>query len=379
MNQIIFSKANKIYKSLFPDEYCMEYLLQIRNGKQIHKTSPHIEFKNIHWEKIFSLIRQNSIQTIFNTKIYKTIMPRDIYFRIAGDLFYNDKYSISQNKEFNNVLTKLHNAHVNFLVMKTYLQSNQLFGKQAHKIYLDLDILMPISEFRKSSQILLQDGYHWFSNHSDKHAPDDYLTDFHIPKQEEIFKKNMYDIEIHTKLLNTESFNSTVLSQWQNRQLTQKLFDNSINVPYAGMTIKTFSPTSMLMNLFLHHFYQHNYQGVIRFYEFAKLIDVSGDNIKWENIIHLLDKYYLQSYFLWYLCLLENLFPLKLPAFIIKKVTSFKKKFSILQLIIFFGMRYLIFHSRDFRYPDLLKKISWSIIDHRLMHAIKIQLLRVKT
>jgi hypothetical protein len=324
--------------------------------------------QNVDWEKFIRIIRQNQLQTVYKAVLDSLHshgkIPDIIYKQLVVDQLVVTHQASLQKKEFIHVVKTLSRARVHFLVMKTFLYSTRLFGKNPLKISCDLDLLIPVNEFQRISALLIHDGYVWYENHHRKHTVVDYINDFYIPREEEIFQKGAYEIELHTTIVDTYSFESLALSDKNCRRLTQELFNSAVKINYLGLGVYTFSPTDLVISLFLHSYYQHNFIGLLRYYEVAKLIQHYSGSIRWSRIFSIIEKYNLTIYFLWYLSFFTALFPSALPQHVTQRVTAFQEKLTGFQLIIYYFMLHKVFYPNN-EFSDKQKGVIWAMMGRK--------------
>lgn len=316
----------------------------------------------INQDKIINLLRHNQLQIIWS-KVIKSgrDLPKDISRIMALDSLTLQLFIQKQRQEYSRLLHIFKKESHNFIVLKTYI----LFSDDSIKLPGDLDLLIPISQFPAISAILKKQGYQPYVSHRIKSSSDSYLEKYYIPKQEEIFKKGQYTVELHTALVDTTVFISKLFTDEANKRLTQKLASDTQWILYKGIRIQIFTPTSLLLSLFIHHIYQHNYQSAVRYYEVARIINMYGPAIRWDNIFKTVEEYHLTPYFLWFLCFLHDLFPYCLPDNLVTTVIAYRRALNIIQLFCYFYMKKRLFYPVS-PYSNFQKRICWAIINKQL-------------
>lgn len=373
------------YHNLFPEECLLEQLcgLSFFSHRDIHYNNGVSKMKNINWNRFFSLVRHNKLQMIitktFRFNQIKSLIPDFIYKKLVLDSLPIQFYINKQQKQFYLVLKKISDAELDIVVMKTFIYLPQILDSTL-KVRCDLDLLVPTDRFKTTVNLLSQLGYKYASDsyHADKNFTSSRSMDFYLPKSQEVFKKNDYTVELHATVVDSFPFLLNPLEIEKNQNMTQELYNNSIKISYKDLVVKAFSPSAVILNIFLHSLFQHNFQSAMTYYELAHLVKVLNKKIDWSFIMLFTKKYNLQSYFLWFLCLFNALYPHVLPFRIQKKVNKYKNSLQILQLLLLYYMRYKVFNHTNFSTDytaEKQKEWSWTIINKNLL---KFMYLKIK-
>ncbi len=322
------------------------------------------------WENIIDIIRQNQLQIIlYDIIIQDDSVPQDIKRKLIGDHLTIIHQIREQEREFLHILRRMNTSGVRYAVMKTFVMAKTLF-QHPIKASCDLDILVPIADFQKAATVLLESGYQRFRDH----ATPDFITrptgDFYIPLGEEIFKKGTLTVELHTTLVDTIAFPSRILNEQLNRRLTQELYAHTAVHLYRGVRVRIFDPSSLFLGLFIHTLYQHNYQSLLRYYEAARLLWVSGEAIDWIYILNVIKRYRWAAYFFWYLSLLNDFFPEVLPNKIRMLTRKYMQSLSLTQLMFYAVLKRQAFHPKDGEFNDNQKRLCWVIIDNNFFSSL---------
>lgn len=327
----------------------------------------------VNWQQLLALIRQNRLQVIckdsFHSRAFQSIAPKEFFQQIIADQVAIQLFSTIKKRAVIKTIKLFMRAGVRFIVMKTLPYENVLF-RSPIKISGDLDILLPVSEFYQAAQILLREGYKLHINHEDVDRFSFPTEPSYIPKGEEIFKKGSLTVELHTTIGDTRSFSSQRLTEQSNRNITNELYSKKRMVVYGGIRCYAFSPTALFIHLFLHCFYQNNYQSVVRYIEAARLLRVFSHTIDWNYIWSFIHKYQFTDNFVWFLLLLEDLIPQSLPKAELEKIKQARLLWSPLQRVIYPIMKRLLFHPQDFRYTQYQKKLTWVIINKQFCSSL---------
>lgn len=376
------SKIKKLlpffYKQLFPEECLVELLCQLEICKKTGaEDAASFSQKKIHWSRFLELLKNNQLLlSSLIDRIFIELKPH-LPRRFQKELIKYQliiSYTIQQqNKEYLSMIKKLAKSELDFVVMKTYQYSRELSGLQEFRMRSDLDLLIPIYEFKKATQLLLAEKYQYFPSHSSKAGLNTFpMINFHPPKTQEIFKRKNYTIELHTTIVDNFYFYIKPIDEKTNRLITHQLYEGSQEIFTKKQKIKRFLPTELFISLFLHSFFQHNLQGGITFYEFALVIKKFQKRIKWKQLIFFMKKIKMQKYFFWFLLLLDSLYPNILPPYILKKIRKYEKGLKFKHDLLFFYMRYKIFHPTNFLDDrrELEKEWCWAILDNKLLKLI---------
>lgn len=327
----------------------------------------------VNWQRLLKLIRQNRLQVVckdsFNSQVFQSVAPKEFSGQIVTDQIAIQLFSTIKKRVVTKIIKLFTRVGVRFIVMKTLPYENVLF-RSPIKISGDLDILLPISEFYQAAQILLREGYKLYINHEEVDRFSSPTEPSYIPKGEEIFKKGSLTVELHTTIVDTLSFSSQRLTEQSNRTITNELYAKKRTVVYGGIRCYAFSPTALFIHLFLHCFYQNNYQSVVRYIETARLLQIFSHTIDWNYIWSFVHKYQFTDNFVWYLLLLEDLIPQSLPKTELEKIKQARLLWSPLQRVIYPIMKRLLFHPQDFRYTPYQKKLTWVIINKQFCSSV---------
>lgn len=372
------------YNNLFPGEHLLEQLCRLSffSNKNTHYHNNIPKIKGINWYRFFHLVRHNKLQVVvaktFSLDQVKSLIPDFIYKKIVLDRLLIQFYEEKQQKEFYQLLKKIGNSNLNIVVMKTFVYLPEILTDTL-KVHCDLDLLVPTNSFKGVVSLLSQLGYKYVfdSSRADKKFSSSHSVDFYLPKSQEVFKKNGYTVELHATVVDSFPFLLNSLDLEKNQRMTQELYNNSVKTSYKDLIVKAFSPSAVILNFFLHSFFQHNLQSALTFYEFAHLIKTFGKKIDWNFVMLFTKKYDLQPYFLWFLCLFNELYPHTLPFRIQKKVNKYKNSLQILQLFLFYYMKYKIFNHTNFfgNYEkERQKEWAWTIINKNLLKFIYLKI-----
>lgn len=371
----------RTYKHFFPEQYLIEILCKATstntsiNKKEIIQLT---QRKSFSWQKLISLIRANHLSKIIldfiNIHNLGSYFPSSFIKQINLDqlkieYFYN--YHIKQSSL---ILRNLLKNRIEFVVMKTYPFNDILFNKQPYKIYCDLDILIPIHHFKKTANILLKNGYKYFPSHRNRKGSN-YIPfiDFYCPKTQEVFKKNGHQVELHTTIVDNFFFDIKILNEKTNQYITNTFFFNSKTKAFRNLKIKAFTPSDLVISLFLHSFFQHNLQSGVTYYEFFLIFKKLRKVIQWDYIIKFIKRIKMEPYFLWFLYLFNDLYPNTLPSKINRSVKNYKQSLKVQHKLLFLYMKYKIFHPTKFLLnpaKEKEKELCWSIIDNQLLKLI---------
>lgn len=378
------------YNNLFQEELLLKKLcsLNIReNTTEYEKVRDQIIEKsiNINWRKFIKLVQINRLQTVIleTLESYKftELLPLKIQRELVKLSFSTRLYCSDHLSETKKILKAFNKESISFVVMKTYALSDSLFGVGRYKTSIDIDILVPVDEFKKAAFILLRSGYKYFEKHSSLSGLSKLpYGDFFLPKNQEIFKKANHDVELHTTIVDTFYFlPKPILSERDNRKATDELCKSAEYVSFQGLKVRAFAPTQLFLSLFLHSFFQHNLQFAITYYECAVIILKFDKNLDWNWIFDFVKRYELKPYFLWFLCIFNDLYPGMLPKKIALKVNKYQGSFGTKHKVAFFYTKCKVFHPTNFLKDPLKereKEWLWAIINNNLTKVFFLKLRR---
>lgn len=365
------NSLKRVWNFFWPNE---AYVASLCRGVNFSGRVKHLRLLNAptarRWEKILDIIRQNQLQIIlYDVIIQDDSIPQDIKRKLIGDYLTVTHQIREQEREFLHILRRMNTGEVRHVVMKTFPVAKQLFQAPI-KASCDLDILVPIADFQKAATVLLESGYQRFIDHATPDATTHPTGDFYLPLGEEIFKKGPFTVELHTTLVDTIAFPSRILNEGLNRQLTQELYLRTSARSYKRVYVRTFDPSSLFLSLFMHTLYQHNYQSLLRYYEAARLLWVSGGAIDWTYVQDVIKRYRWSSYFFWYLCLLNDFFPEVLPNKIRALTRKHMQSLRPMQLVLYAILKRQAFHPKDGEFNDSQKRLCWAIIDNNFFSSL---------
>lgn len=354
---------------LSPEE---SVLLQLSNNVVASKKSYTVIQKMagvVNWQRLLKLIRQNRLQVVckdsFNSQVFQSVAPKEFSGQIVSDQIAIQLFAIKNRRPVIKVARSFRRAGIEFVVMKTLPQEHMLF-RSPIKIAGDLDILLPVSSVKLAGGILTKLGYECFWNHEKTIKNTAIGQDFYLPLSEHIFKKGNTTVELHTAVVNSSSFASRILSDYNNRRLTQELFNKKKRGLYHGAPIHIFTPTSLFVSLFIHLLYQHNLQSVIRYYELYSVVRSYNKSIRWTEVLRLIQAYHLTPFYYWFVCLFNDLFPNSFPIDILQSAKKIKTSFRLPQRMLYSVMKRRLFHPSDHPFNNNEKRICWAIITNQL-------------
>lgn len=350
-----------------------EYLIRLLRRKNDRFSSWPQNLYLSRWTKFYDIVRRNQLQlfcrrSFLSQASFLSDVPSWIQKQLIADELSITQTADLQKKEFCHIINSLNDAGVHFVVMKTFLHSSQVERIILLKASCDLDLLMPIADFRIASSVLIENNYLWYIDHVKRYTTKDCTSDYYTPQAEEIFRKGPYEIELHTRIVGNEPSLSHVMSETTNRNLTQILSGWTTPTAHRNRHIHIFSPTGLIMSLFIHLFYQHNYRGLRRYLEIAQIIESYENSIKWNTLHNTSQKFHLHSYFRWFLLLLDRLFPDVLPTSVKRRV--YKYKLNFLEKLLFDRMLHQVFYPDDSPRSEKQKKLFWAIIDGRFPQQV---------
>ncbi|OGY18914.1 MAG: hypothetical protein A2900_01250 [Candidatus Chisholmbacteria bacterium RIFCSPLOWO2_01_FULL_50_28] len=372
-----------IYKTFFKEEYLLQILCEAQiHPKQLNKkmSSQLLQQKHIDWEKMLDLIKANNLQTIIldyfqNQRLVK-FLPSGIQSRLVKLAFYSHIYSLKHREQSRIILKKLINNKVEFVMMKTYALKERIFKNREIKADLDVDLLIPVHEFKEVSGLLFDLGYLFFPDMKTKNGVASIANlNFYCPSSQEIFKKGHHAVEIHTTITDTPRYSQIpVISEATNRQMTQEVYNGTDTISYQNIKVKVFKPSQLLLTHFLHSLVQHNLQRATSYYECAKMLQVYKEELEWGYIMKFVNIRKLKSYFMWFLFLLNDLYPNLLPNQLESELVNYEGSLKTQHWALYPYMKYKIFHQTNFaesKRRERQKEWCWAIIDQHLLNLVK--------
>lgn len=322
--------------------------------------------------RFYDLIKENQMLTQISV-----VLETDTFIsnEFAQDLIRKSIFSKArahlQMKEYLSILRILHADQIQFVLPKALPYLYQL-QHEFHKEVHDMDILIPISEFHKAARLLQKNGYvHLTRRQGDETHEMQHSAEFYAPKQEEFFYKHPFAIELHTSIVQTYAFSSSVLRETMVRSLTKDFFERKVKNIIGKDLLYYLSVRDVVTNLVIHAFFNHAYQSAMLFHEIALLI--KNKHIKsntWIACEIQSKKIGIQPYYYWFFCLFDWIYPSLLSKRVAHKLTRHKRNWNTLQKIAFFVLKFYIFHPKSNVISDWWKKILWAIIDGRILHSI---------
>ncbi len=371
---------NYFHQKLFPEERLIEMLcsFNITNNPTQEKINTYLITHKINWGKFENLVIHNqlipSILDCFNDRNLKSSFPLEIRQKLEYHYLSIQYIAQFQHKQFSTILTKLAEYKLDFLVMKAYLFDKQLFKGKYYRARCDLDLLVPVNQFEGISTYLFDIGFKHFHDHYTKEGKSNISSgNFYLPLSQEIFKKKDLLVEIHSSVVDIFDFLHPVLDKETVRYITNKLYLNAKTRIINGKKIKVFSNPDLLLSLFLHNFFQHNLQLGIRFQESALITMKLINNSDWDYIIKFVTSIKMKAYFIWYLYLLNDIYPDIFRSKIKIEINKLEKKLQFQQKILLFFMRYKIFHPTNFPQDAMKEKEKewcWAIMSNTLLQLL---------
>ena len=357
---------------LSPEE---QVLLELSNNAAAAKKTYAVVQKLaglIDWQQLLALIRQNQLQAIckdsFNSPVFQSVAPEEFMRHMIADQLAIQHMSAIKKQTTADIVRSLTNAGIRFVIMKTLPHEHVLFQAPI-KIPGDLDILLPVSAVKLAAGILTKLGYKCFWNHKKTIKNALIHQDFYAPLSEHIFIRGNTTVELHTAIVNSSSFTSRILSDYNNRLLTQELYNQKQHRLYHGIPVYIFSPTALFVSLFVHLLYQHNLQSAVRYYELFRVVRTYKKSIRWDEVLRLIRTYHLIPYFHWFACLFNDLFPNSLPKDILQSALKYRASFRLPQRILYSIMKQRLFHPSDLPFKDNEKRICWAIMNKQIFSS----------
>ncbi|MEK7523256.1 MAG: nucleotidyltransferase family protein [Patescibacteria group bacterium] len=365
-----------IYQKIFHEEYLIEQLLKLSIGNCTKIDVIRLFKIKQNWVKVMRLIKENQLENIIYQTIYKNhlekYIPQDILKKINIDNLIMQYLISLQKKEFEGIIINFSKKKIDFLVMKTFLYKKSLQLNTISKIRNDLDLLIPIHQFKKAAKLLFYLGYKYYPDHYEKKGKSSIEEiDFYIPQSQEIFKKNKISIELHTTIVDTFDYFKETFNLHDNQIITEYLYKDHIYVNKNPPHIKVFSPTSLLISLFLHSFIQHNFQSSSSLYEAFVIYKKYNKEIDWQKIEKLMLVWKLEQYFIIYVILLHDFFSGQYDKNISTYLHNYHKKLSFKDKIIYSYLRYKLLHPSKFLViGEKEKEWTRAIISNKVLRLI---------
>ena len=371
------SLLETFYIKYFPEERLLEmlcgYSLCQRPTKKL--INQYLLNQRINWKEFTDLVINNHLIPIvidyFNNSRGINLIPS--FTRQKLEHYYLTIQYINkfQNQQFFSILSALSELKIDFLVMKGYLFDNQLFKKEYYRARCDLDLLVPMSQFEKISVYLLQTGFRYYHDHYEKKGKKSFRSGpFYKPNTQEIFKKKGLLVEIHTSIVDYLPLIQPALDEKTIMNITNYFFSHAQLKTINGYKIKVFSDRDLLLSSFLHNLIQHNLQLGIRLHESAQIIRKLINQNDWIHIWKFISWINLTMDFTWFLHLLFIIYP-SLFSFEIKRIVNkHEEKLCFYQLLVFYFMRYKVFHPTNFPQntsKEKEKEWCWAIIDKKVL------------
>ncbi len=364
---------DNIYSSLFPEEselrrLCGELFEKRPDSKDQKHGLPAFAANN----KLFDLVVENQMLVVlFERIIHSDRIKPDLHKRYVTR-YLSAQLSIRQHiHEFRRVMHKLKQLQIPFIVMKA-LPHCAPDKNTFHKEVCDLDLLISVPNFQQTATAFRSLGYNRILDHGQRPIDDStYYEPYYSPKQEEIFFKNPYTVEIHTSFVNTDWFSSGQMNSSNARLLTKELAKKQIRVKFCGIDVWVPQYSRILVSLFIHTAHHHNFQSVVRFYEAASIMRERRSEIDWNYCLRASKQIGATNLLHWYLLYVEWLFPNSVSKQIQTILKQHQKTWSIYEHLLFHFLKYRMFHPRSAPASFWEKKITHAIIERRVFASLR--------
>lgn len=381
----LYRFVSNYWTKLFPEEALVLRLcfFHIQKDRGVLPSIQALLAKDIHWQKITSLIQDNKLwgsATDWQADLqkYSISLPDSFVLQCRALKELLQYHRSLQKREAAHVFRLLSKNNVHFVVMKSFVASYHSQWR-APKVSADIDILVPYSAFSLAVKSLNALGYkHRSIYHGATPEPASYI-DFYSPYSQETFQKGLMCVELHTCIVDTFYFLHSPWSDVVNRMATQELYDGAYGAHFGTVPIRKFSETLLLESLFLHSFFQHNLEGGSQYMEVAALVRQYAHNIDWRHIHRFMERYGMKQYYFWFLCLFDDLFPSILPKNIQREVATRRQQLTIVQVGLYYYMKFKILHRTSFSgHPEREKRKEWcwAIIDKSVLSLIANKIIR---
>lgn len=375
----IFDKA---YKILCPEEYLINLLCQYslkpgQNSKDL--IISYIKKGNLDLKRFVKIVITNKLSSPILETLRKVKMlekfPKAVKKTLIKEVLITKFLDKKQKENSRSVLKNLLDNHSSFVVMKYYSRSSAQTEEASIRKHEDIDLLIPVNEFRSVSELLLSKGYLYYPECKPfdglKFIPD---GDFYLPDSEELFIKEHHNIELHLKIIDVFGYYPPLIpSKSDVVNITQELFNSAKPFEFLDIKVKTFPPTQIFLSLFLHSFFHHNMQSRVDFYETSIMLDKLRSEIDWNYIFKFVERFNLKQYFLWYSSFLNDLQPGIIPDKFLKIILRYRKSFKVHQHFLYWLLKYKVFHpTKSFENPKrrFEYELYWAVIKGKLIRLI---------
>ena len=146
---------------------------------------------NIDWERIITLAKIHSVQTIVYLVAGNIIPDSEICERLKHDFLLSVNQSMRQEMIMKKVIEALNENEIDHVLMKGYVLRNYYPDKEARS-FGDIDFLIKEEDREKSHKVIQSLGFEYDKNH--------------FIKQVYTYKKNSVILEVHTEIIYNSHF-----------------------------------------------------------------------------------------------------------------------------------------------------------------------------
>ncbi|OGV56267.1 MAG: hypothetical protein A2017_11480 [Lentisphaerae bacterium GWF2_44_16] len=273
------------------------------------------------WSSIYKIAWQNNLLPLLYCKLNSHKIPLPVALRttLRTDYLVHEVRDMRRKKQLLELIRIFNDHNVNHILLKGSHLAEKVYFNSALRPMCDIDVLIQKSEFKKTYEILIQNGY--VSSNANYYDFDIYSINGHYPC---LVKADCIPIELHWNI--HELYNSKNI---------EDIWSRSESVSIGDLKTKVLSPEDILLHLSVH-------KGCDLFISsFLVLNDIneicSRHKIDWEKLLSLASSkdWWGNTKCLFsalYLC--DKLLGVSIPEHFLRKIqpADFNKKLLINQL-----------------------------------------------
>lgn len=272
------------------------------------------EVDDINWKDLIKESRVHQISPLVYYSLEKSsleLIEKSIIDDWRKEIFLVNIIQKRHIKEMVKITLGLREAGVEIIVLKGIVLRN-LYPVRELRTMSDGDILIHERDFEKTKNYLISIGYEC--------GPDDNKIHrgFTYP--------NKLEIEVHWKLINEDYFNGYIKS------LEETIWDRIIPFKIEGISTNTLCIEDFFIHLCFHMVVHARYSsfGLRQLYDMALFIKINYDEINWENLLIRISEYGPIKFTKAILILLNKLFHIEIPKYILNDTTINEHDINIL-------------------------------------------------
>lgn len=289
-------------------------LIEILKASMEDHKIKYTEADNINWKDLINESRVHQISPLVYHTLEKCsleLIEKSIINNWRKEIFIVNIIQIRHIKEIVKIAQGLREMCVEIIVLKGIVLRN-LYSVPELRTMSDGDILIHKEDFKKVKNYLITIGYEC--------GPDDNKI------HRGFTHPNKLEIEVHWKLINDDYFNGNLKS------FEEIIWDRIIPFNIESITTNTLCIEDFFIHLFFHMVVHARYSsfGLRQLYDMSLFIKTNYDEINWESFYLRISEYGAVRFTKAILILLNRLFNIEIPKYILKDMTIKEDDINIL-------------------------------------------------